>query len=163
MTKPRKTVVRIPQAKWRRIHDDWLSSVGPTAALAARHGMHPSTIRNRAYKKEWAPRGSLADDPATIARLLYADLTAELRDSLGTLRNGTRDPGAPEPPATAAQRGPLIRAHRRALIALLDARKPLPGNAVVGPDIATFPTLDLAAARKDILARLARMDAAPPP
>jgi hypothetical protein len=155
MNKTRKPIVRIPEAKWHRIRDDWLSSLDMPKVIAARHGIHHRTLLERAAKKNWPQRGSMADDPATVARLLYIDLTAELRDSLRSLR----DP-ASEAPASATQRAPLIRAHRRALIALLDARKPATGGAAPA-NPTDFPALDLAAAREDILARLARMDAAP--
>lgn len=153
MKKPRKPGGLIPVTKWRRIRDDWVSTHDTVRAIADRHGICADTIYGKASREAWPPRGSLAEDPATIARLLYADLTAELRDSLRSLR----DPD-PEAPATATQRAPLIRAHRRALIALLDARKPLPGSTTTTP--IDFPALDLDAARTDILARLARMDTA---
>ncbi len=162
MTKPRKSIVRIPEAKWRRIHDDWLSSLDMPKVIAARHGINHRTLLGRATKKNWPPRGSLADEPATIARLLYVDLTTELRESLRNLRNlrNLRDPET-EAVAAATQRAPLIRAHRRALIALLDARKPQTASTQTA--VTDFPALDLEAARKDILARLARLDAVPPP
>jgi len=68
---------------------------------------------------------------------------------------------------SASERGPLIRAHRRALIALLDARKPLKSasgsSSATAPDSASYPALDMEAARKDILARLARLDRNPLP
>lgn len=146
--------MRISQAQWHRIREDWLSCLDTPKVIAARHGISDKTLYNRATKHDWPERGSMADDPATIARLLYADLSAELRASLQTLR----EEGSTETPTTATQRAPLIRAHRRALIALLDARKPTGKTApdTASPDI--FPSLDLDAARKDILARLARMD-----
>ncbi len=150
--------MRISQAQWHRIRQDWLSSLDTPKVIAARHGIGHRAVLNRASKHGWPERGSMADDPATIARLLYADLSAELRASLRALR----DDGALESPATATQRAPLIRAHRRALIALLDARKPLASGATdsVAPRDEVFPALDLEAAHKDILDRLARLEAA---
>ena len=144
-----RTSMRIPQAKWHRIREDWLSSLDTPKEIATRHGIGHKTILERATKHDWPERGSMADDPATIARLLYADLTTELRTSLRSLQDDT----------TAPHRAPLIRAHRRALIALLDARKPL-GSTTTAPTASeeTFPTLDLEAASKDILDRLNRLD-----
>jgi len=152
---------RIPETTWRRAREDWISCLDPVATIAARHDIGTTALSRRAKRDAWPPRGSVADDPAVIARRLYADITVELRASLHALQN----PDGSAQPATAAQRGTLIRAHRRALIALLDARKPL--NAKVSPSPAStqspeVPALDLAAARADILDRLARMDAAPP-
>jgi len=144
-----RTSTRISQAQWHRIREDWLSCLDPPKVIAARHGIGHKTILGRATKHDWPERGSMADDPVTIARLLYADLTTELRTSLRSLHDDTT--------ATATQRPQLIRAHRRALIALLDARKPL-GPTTTTPSDDTFPTLDLEAAKKDILDRLNRLD-----
>lgn len=148
---PLRRSMRISQAKWHRIREDWISSLDTPKVIAARHGIHHRTLLNRAAKHDWPERGSMVDDPVTIACLLYADLTTELRASLSSLREGG------ETPAAAGQRAPLIRAHRRSLIALLDARKPIGQSAnPTAPD--TVPALDLDAARTDILTRLSRMD-----
>lgn len=151
---------RIPEAVWRRVRDDWTACVDPVATIAARHAITAATLSQRARREGWPPRGSAVDDPVAIARRLYADITMELRASLRDLQTS----GPAETPAAAAQRAPLIRAHRRALIALLDARKSLSGPAAPAPSAAAgaSPALDLDAARAEILDRLARMDAAPP-
>jgi len=152
---------RTPDAVWMRVREDWASCFDTVAVIAARHGIGVAALSRRARKDAWPPRGSSADDPVVIARRLYADITAELRASL----RGLQDPDAVEVPATASHRAPLIRAHRRALIALLDARKPVPGSPAPRPSssqASPVPALDLDAARADILDRLARMDAAPP-
>lgn len=145
------------------MRDDWTACVDPVAAIAARHGLAAATVSQRARREGWPPRGSAVDDPVAIARRLYADITMELRASLRDLQ--TSDPV--ETPAAAAQRALLIRAHRRALIALLDTRKSLSGPASPAPSAAAartspVPVLDLDAARAEILDRLARMDADPP-
>lgn len=150
---------RISEAVWHRIREDWVASQGTMAALASRHNIGVTSLSRRAKADEWPPRGSGRDDPVALAHRLYADITAELRASLRNLQVE----GSEEAPASAGQRGPLIRAHRRALIALLDARKPAaqttkPAFGKAAEDHASFPALDLDAARQDILARLARLD-----
>jgi len=155
------TYRRISKATWQIVREDWVSSPDPAAAIAARHGIGISTLSHRARAEGWPPRGSGANDPALIARRLYADITVELRASLDALHRA----GADEPAATANQRATLVRAHRRALIAVLDARKPLPKGAKASPAAppdTSFPALDLVTARADILARLSRFDAVPP-
>lgn len=134
-----------------------MSSPDPVATIAARHGIGTSTLFRRAGAEGWPDRGSGANDPAVIARRLYADITVELRASLDALREA----GSDEPAAAAGQRAALVRAHRRALIAVLDARKPFSRGSNASPAASpaeTFPALDLVAAREDILARLARLD-----
>jgi len=152
---------RIPDATWQRVREDWMCSRDSVAAIATRHGMSDTTLSRHARTDKWPPRGSGANDPAYLARRLYAEITVELSASLRALQAD----GINEPPATAAQRGPLIRAHRRALIAVLDAGKPPAASRTRAPSPSTptsgadFPALDLEAARKDILARLERLDA----
>lgn len=148
---------RISEATWRTVHEDWISCLDPVSVIAARHGMGVTTLGRRAKSQDWLPRGSGLDDPAALARRLYADITAELRVTLQALKEN----GSDEPVTTTNQRTALIRAHRRTLVAVLDARKPLARSSQSG-DAASrgedFPALDLVAAREDILARLARLD-----
>ena len=149
---------RMTAARWRRIRDDWTTSLDPPKEIAARHGIAQKTLAQRAARDEWPEQGSLADDPLVVARLLHAELVTELRASLRALREGG------EAPASADRRAPLIRAHRRALVALLDARKTLgPQARDTGAQAApTVPALDLDAARREVLARLARLATTPP-
>lgn len=150
---------RITDATWGRAREDWMSSDDSIATIASRHGMSASSLSRRAKSHGWPSRDPT--DPVTIARRLYADITDALRLSLRSLQDGE------DARATASERGPLIRAHRRALIALLDARKPLKSasgsSSATAPDSASYPALDMEAARKDILARLARLDRNPLP
>lgn len=149
---------------WLAIYDDWVSCEDTVTAIAARHGIARGTLSKRAKSEGWPPRGS--NRSVALARQLYADITAELRASLQSLQTD----GADEATATASQRGPLIRAHRRALMALLDASKPMTPKGrssktptkTADPQEPGFPALDLDTARREILDRLSRLDHAPP-
>ncbi len=159
-----KRASTIPESVWMRVREDWASCQDTIAIIAARHGMAAATLSRRARAEGWPQRG--ANRSAEIAHQLYADITDELRLSLKALRAHRTD----EAPAAAAQRSALIRAHRRALFALLDARKPLPDETrktskagATAEEGDAVPPLDLAAARHDILDRLSRLDRAPPP
>jgi|GEM_PF-3089139 len=154
----------IPEDVWAQVREDWTSCRDPVDIIAARHGIATRTLSKKARTARWPPRGS--QDAVSVARRLYADITEELRASLRALQTD----GTGEQTATAAERGPLIRAHRRALIALLEVRKPVlaraeSAKAKAKPDSGeaaeSFPALDLDVARRDILDRLTRLDRSP--
>lgn len=139
---------RIDDLTWRNVRQDWIGTIEPVADIARRHGISRSAIDRRASAEKWPPRSSGIDDPLAIATALYRDLTHELRQSLQSLR-AAEDADLP----ASAQRGTLIRNHRRALFVLIEARKGLADQAGTGSGV----PLDLEAAKQDILERLARL------
>ena len=159
---------RIDDLTLQKLREDWAGTVDPVTTLARRYGVSRSTIDRRAAAEKWPPRGSAIDDPVSIATILYRDLTHELRQSLQSLRVQEKDPAAPQDPAT--HRAALIRNHRRALFALMEARRAMAstGKSTMagtgqGDHDAVPPPLDLAAARHEILDRIARIEANLPP
>jgi len=96
----------------------------------------------------------LSTNPVTVTRALYDDLTLSLTESMNKLREADIDMDK----EAAKERSNLIRAHHRALMALLDCdsrlRKKLTktfGDSFDGTK------LDLSAAKAELHRRLARL------
>lgn len=141
-----------PQRDWAAIRRDWQWGELTIKQLAAKHKLHPATIYRRAAAEEWPARGERPEfdgdhavDPLSASKVLYADLTAALREALAELRYNRAN--------ASTRTAEMIRAHRRSLAALLEAQKTTrPSHATQGGQGGA--PLDLGSARAEILARL---------
>ena len=121
------------------------------AALARRYDIHVTTITKHARRHNWPPRDRPRHDPRVTADVLLADLTIELQHSLTRLR---QDPIGQTIEA-ARERTRLIRETHRAMALRAKVEQPAkPTNDTA------LAHLDLAAADRDILDHLARLDRA---
>ena len=121
------------------------------AALARRYDIHVTTITKHARRHDWPPRDRPRHDPRVTAEVLLADLTIELQHSLTRLR---QDPTGQTIDA-ARERTRLIRETHRAMALRAKVEQPTePTNDTA------LAHLDLAAADRDILDHLARLDQA---
>lgn len=129
----------------------------PKAVIARKHGVHVSTIRRRAIAENWTKQ-SVEDDPhASSAAHLYQELSTALRMGLARLDPSMSDA---ETLVTAQERAQLIRAHRRALIALVEAERGIARLSAQSSGHSKSPrgvSLDLDAARAEVLSRLDRL------
>ena len=142
----------IPDSVWEEISRHWRSGSMSLAALARRYDIHVTTITKHARRHDWPPRDRPRHDPRVTAEVLLADLTIELQHSLTRLR---QDPIGQTIEA-ARERTRLIRETHRAMA--LRAKTEQPERTA--PPEAALGQLDLAAADRDILDHLARLDRA---
>ena len=133
-------------ARWR--------SGEPLAELARAAGVRPDSLRRRARREGWGPRedaGSAPRPPADPAPLLLTRLAASLSAAADSLESGP-----PQTPADLRALNDLIRAHRRAALTALESARRLSPSGASPADGSSL--LDLAAARSDVLGRLARLE-----
>ena len=117
--------------------------------IADRYNIHTTTIRRHARRHDWPARNRPRHDPRVTVEVLLADLTIELQNSLARLR---QDPTG-QTIENARERTRLIRETHRAMA--LRAKLQQPNETTVETALAH---LDLAAADRDILDHLARLD-----
>jgi len=143
----------ISDSVWEEVARHWRSGSMSLAALARRYDINADTITKHARRHDWPPRGRPNRDPRSIIDVLLADLTIELQRSLVLLRDTLSE----ETIDTARERTRLIRETHRALA--LRAKIDPPERTA--PAQSSSPVhLDLAAADRDILDHLARLDRA---
>lgn len=158
------------EPNWKRIARRWRNRSAPRAVLAQEAGVSVSALRRRARREGWGDgsnakakaqaqaksKEALGRDcvPETVeaARALYSSLAQALRMALDHLRAAPGDPDLPK----ARDRAGLIKAHTRALFAVLDSDRKL-GRAITPAGSGGGTGLDLAAARQEIAGRLARL------
>jgi transposase-like protein len=148
---PRKT---LSPEFWDEIARHWQLGQMTVTAIARRYDVNTSSIYARARRDGWPPRHMRRDDPALAREALIADLVFELRTSLARLRNAP-----PEDIASARDRTRLIREYQRSLAALVLKPAAAPANPAAADNTLT---LDLEAAKRDVLDRLARLDRTDP-
>lgn len=133
------------------------------AATARKHGINPTTISRRIRREGWQ-RDAAKDDPLSSAAHLYRELSEALRS--GLTRLAQQSDCDEEHPGSAQERAQLIRAHRRALVALVEAERSIARLTEGRPSrrgrAPPRTTLDLDAARREVLSRLDRLAALQP-
>ena len=112
----------IPEHSWESIHRAWALGAQTVMQIASDHGIHHDAIRKRAKRDKWQARGKNRGDPTLASRILYDDLTDALRAGLDRLRERPET----ETHEQARERGLTIRAHHKALGALVDGLRKLP-------------------------------------
>ena len=142
---------RIPDAVWDEIAQHWRAGHMPVTAIAKRYAISTDTIYRHARRHTWPKRDVPRDDTQTAAEFALADATYELKQAIIRLRT---EP-AEDTPQSARARTALIRECRRGLILYEKAT----GRTGASEDT-DFPDLDVAAAEREVLARLARLDLA---
>ena len=130
----------------------WLRGGDSAAAIAREGGVSPATLRRRAAAEGWGKPGDGADRVGRAMRLY-----AELGDALGAAIATLKDSPESDEPSQAKARAELVRAHRRALAAVIEAEAAAPDKESHDKDAARGGGLDLAAARRDVMGRLARL------
>lgn len=136
---------------WDEIGHHWRIGHLTVVDIARRYGLNNSSIYAKARRNHWPPRQTPRDNPQAAREALLADLTFSLRQSLAALR--TLPPA--DTPATARDRTRLIREYQRSLAALVLKT----ATAQTAPATATdVPALELEAAKREVLDRLARLD-----
>lgn len=141
---------KVPEEIWEEIARHWRAGSMSLIALSRRYNVHETTIRRHARRHDWPPRERPRHDPRVTADVLLADLTIELQNSLARLR---QDPVGQTIEA-ARERTRLIRETHRAMALRAKLEQP---ERTAAPD-SPIPHLDLAAADRDILDHLARLD-----
>ena len=140
---------KIPDKIWEEISCHWRSGSMSLAALARRYDIHVTTITKHARRHDWPPRDRPRHDPRVTVEVLLADLTIELQHSLARLRTAPTD----QTIDAARERTRLIRETHRAMALRAKLEHP------AGPtEDSALAHLDLAAADRDILDHLARLD-----
>ncbi|MGD1869687.1 MAG: hypothetical protein ACFB0F_09310 [Neomegalonema sp.] len=158
-------------AKWRVAAELWRRREISRKELAAQVGVSETTLRRRAKRMGWdkaAASSQTSDTAARVdaARQLYESLTDALSSALDALR---AQPDAVDP-KLARERAETIRAHGKALFALIEGLTKLErprSQAVMASGSHNVRTahaaseppdfLDLAAARVEIARRLDRL------